>query len=149
MLRKIFELTVFAQEPSAQDHVDAASNALMIGYAVGETNTNVTQDVTLSTNGADGVEIRWSSTDSNVIAPNGEVTPPVFGEPDAMVSLTATLSKEGATAMKPFELTVLAVQDPSAQGAGRCGKQCPADRLRRGGDQYECDPRCNAIHKWI
>ena len=104
---KTFELTVLAEVASAQDQVDAASNALMIGYATGETNTNVTQNVTLSTSGSNGVAIRWSSTDSNVIATNGEVTRPDFGDPNAMVSLTATLSKAGATATKTFTLTVL------------------------------------------
>ena len=80
--------------PSAQEQVDAASNALLIGYAAGETSTNVTQNVTLSTSGSNEVSIRWSSTAETVIATNGEVTRPVFGESNAMVTLTATLSKD-------------------------------------------------------
>ena len=106
---KTFELTVLAQVASPEDAVLNASNALLIGYAEGDSESSVTTDVTLPTSGADGVEIRWSSTAEMVIATNGEVTRPGVGEPNAMVSLTATLSKAGATDVtKTFELTVLA-----------------------------------------
>ena len=106
---KTFELTVLAQVASAQDQVEAASNALLIGYAEGDSESSVTTNVTLPTSGADGVEIRWSSTAEMVIATNGEVTRPGVGEPNTNVSLTATLSKAGATDVtKTFELTVLA-----------------------------------------
>ena len=82
---------------------------LLIGYAEGDSESSVTSDVTLPTSGADGVEISWSSTAEMVIATNGEVTRPDVGEPNAMVSLTATLSKAGATDVtKTFDLTVLA-----------------------------------------
>ena len=53
------------------------------------------------------MSITWSSLAPNVIAVDGEVTRPAFGETNATVTLTATLSRRAATNTKNFILTVL------------------------------------------
>ena len=90
--------------------VALASNSLMIAYTPPDTNSNnVTTNVTLATNVGHGVSITWGSSATNVIAVSGEVTRPTFGETNATVTLTATLSKEAESATKSFTLTVIAL----------------------------------------
>ncbi len=56
-----------------------------------------------------GAEIRWVSSDAAVIAPDGRVTRPAAGRPDARVTLTATLKRGALTATRTFEATVRAM----------------------------------------
>lgn len=70
----------------------------------------VTNDLTLPTTfeNIDGLTISWESSDDNVIDNEGKVTRPAAGEDDAVVILTATISYNGQTKTKEFEVTVLA-----------------------------------------
>ena len=102
----------FGMQPISDDAlaVALASNALMIAYTSPDTNSNsVTTNVMLATNIGHGVSITWGSSNTNVIAINGEVTRPI-GEINATVTLTATLNKGTESATKIFTLTVLAIQ---------------------------------------
>ena len=106
---KSFTLTVIALAITDAAAVSNASNALVIGYSGSDNATNVTANVMLVTNATNGVSITWSSSNTNVIAINGDVTRPSFNQGDTNVVLTATLSKGAVTNMKSFTLTVIAL----------------------------------------
>ena len=56
--------------------VQQAKNALMIGYAAGDSAESVTQDVMLPTAGANGVSISWESSDAARVSTTGAVSRP-------------------------------------------------------------------------
>lgn len=70
----------------------------------------VTGDLDLPTTiaGIDGVIITWSSSDPDVIASDGTVNRPAVGQPDAQVTLTATITYDEESVTKIFEVTVKA-----------------------------------------
>ena len=78
------------------------------------TQSNVRTDLHLPTTGVQGTDISWESDDPSFIANDGTVTRPGEGEPNAIVELTATISKisssppEGAQDTVLFRLTVRA-----------------------------------------
>ena len=105
---KEFTLTVLKDAGlSDTESVAAAKTALVITYAQGDSETSVTQDMTLPTTGASGTTISWTSSDTAVIANNGAVTRPAANAADATVTLTATITKNEASDTKIFTLTVI------------------------------------------
>jgi len=87
---------------------------LTIGYAAGDSQGSVTQDLTLVAVGTNaGVTITWESDNHAYITDDGVVVmrPPV-GQTNAEVTLTATISCEGVTDTKEFDLTVRAFPPP-------------------------------------
>ncbi|WP_367324888.1 family 43 glycosylhydrolase [Streptomyces sp. HUAS ZL42] len=79
--------------------------------SLGDT-SGVTADLALpTTGGAGGSTISWASDNPAVVSTTGTVTRPAAGEPDAHVTLTATLKKGPVTDTKTFEVTVLAAFD--------------------------------------
>ena len=62
------------------------------------------EDIVLPVTGSDGVEITWSSGNTELINSTGKVTRPVIK--DEKVILTAVLTKGEAAAEKEFEITV-------------------------------------------
>ena len=107
--------------------VQRAKDALRIGYAEGDRADSVTQDVTLSTTGENGVAISWESGNRAVIAvpppppPNSEPITGTVTRPDdanTEVTLTATLTKNDARDERTFILTVILLEDaPAVQQA--------------------------------
>ncbi|MEK0317485.1 immunoglobulin-like domain-containing protein, partial [Cohnella sp. 56] len=97
------------------DAVAKDKNALAIGYASGDSETNVTQNLTLAAAGASGTTITWSSNASSVIANNGTVIRPSFTAGDQTVTLTATIKKGSATQTKPFTVNVKALPETDAE----------------------------------
>ena len=97
-----FTLTVIISEDGMD--VEMAKDALMIGYAAGNSRTNVTQDVTLPTEGVNGVSVSWASSDAARISTTGTVTRPSAANTE--VTLTATLTKNDARDTRRFTLTV-------------------------------------------
>jgi beta-xylosidase len=73
----------------------------------------ITDDIALPATGINGSAISWESSVPDVVSSTGEVTRPAAGEPDASVTLTATLTRGSATSTKDFDVTVLAA--PTAQ----------------------------------
>lgn len=66
----------------------------------------------LPATGANGSAITWASSDEDVIAPNGAVTPPGAGEDDVTVTLTATVRfLDGPAVTRTFEVTVAAARE--------------------------------------
>ena len=103
---KTFTLTV-KKTLSDAESVAADKAALDIGYAGTDSETSVTQDMTLPTTGASGTTISWTSSDTAVNANDGAVTRPDFIGADTSVTLTATITKNSASDTKTFTLTVI------------------------------------------
>ncbi|GFJ89341.1 family 43 glycosylhydrolase [Phytohabitans rumicis] len=78
--------------------------------SLGDTSA-VTANLSLPTTGAYGSAISWATSDSSVVTAAGVVTRPGFGQPDAHVTLTATLKRGAVTDTKTFDVTVLAEYD--------------------------------------
>ena len=95
--------------------VQRAKDALRIGYAEGDSESSVTQDVRLPATGENGVAISWESGNSAVVAVpppppssehiTGTVTQPIAA--DTEVTLTATLTKNDTSDTRSFTLTVI------------------------------------------
>ena len=84
--------------------MQAMSN-LEITYSSGNSMSRVTGDITLTTEGTNGVVISWESSDADIIGTDGVVNVP--DDMSRMVTLTATLRKGDAASSKTFALTVL------------------------------------------
>ncbi|MFD1677664.1 immunoglobulin-like domain-containing protein, partial [Alicyclobacillus fodiniaquatilis] len=81
--------------------------ALAIGYAAGDSASNVTQNLTLPTTGSNGSTISWSSDTPTVVANDGTVTQPAYSDGNATVTLTATITKGSASDTQTFTVTVV------------------------------------------
>ena len=64
----------YTSGPNDAEAVAAASNALAIGFASGDSASSVTTNVMLTNMGDDGVNITWGSSDTDVINVDGTVT---------------------------------------------------------------------------
>jgi len=83
-------------------------DALTIGYQSGDSADSITRNVTLAAVSISGGTVTWVST-PGAIASNGIVSRPASGAADAVVTLTATIDKNGITSTKIFAgQTVLA-----------------------------------------
>jgi arabinan endo-1,5-alpha-L-arabinosidase len=85
----------------------AAVDAVVDDLSLGDTSA-VTVDLDLPTSGTGGTTIAWTSSDESVVDAEGTVTRPGIGEPDAHVSLTATVTNGSASASVSFDVVVLA-----------------------------------------
>ncbi len=106
-------MTVKLKQIQDEEDVRADKEALAISYAAGDSAEHVTQDLELSTTGANGSEITWASSNESYIKPDGTVTRPKPDEGDQQVTLTATLTKGAASAEKTFDLTVIKEELPA------------------------------------
>jgi len=68
----------------------------------------VTTDLNLPTEGADSTFITWSSSNKNAISDKGKVVRPSFNKDDEIVTLTATITRDGVETSKEFTVTVMA-----------------------------------------
>ena len=97
---------------SDADYVNAAKEKLTYRtLSTKESAAKILSDINLPTSAEDGVSISWESSDSETISVDadnqkGIVTRPSVTSPDKNVTLTATLSKNGETATKTFNVTV-------------------------------------------
>lgn len=116
-----FTVTVTKNALSNEESVDLDSTALAIGYAEGDSTIQVTQDVILPTSGGNGTTISWTSDNPDVISEDGSVSQPTFTDGDAVVTLTATITKGSVNVQSTFELTVVKapMQDVEAVGLDR------------------------------
>lgn len=81
-----------------------------------KTNTaenNITSNLELVTSAPNGSVISWASNNLSVIGTDGKVTRPPFGNSDAGVTVTATLTKGSLTDTKAFSLNVKAATEPA------------------------------------
>ncbi|GIP16183.1 hypothetical protein J40TS1_18250 [Paenibacillus montaniterrae] len=75
---------------------------------LGVNTLEITNDLELPNKGPLGTSISWTSSDGTYVSDEGKVTRPAADAEDANVTLTATLSKDGQSAAKEFELTIWA-----------------------------------------
>ena len=101
-----FYLTVVANPDKAA--VRAAKLALAIVYQAGDSASNVTKDIGLTTTGSGLTTINWLSSNSAVITSLGRVYAAAV---DRTLTMTATVSRNGFSESVPFALTVKANQD--------------------------------------
>lgn len=104
------ELLVEFDDRTVQADVDAAAAALTLG------NTSAVQkNLTLPIAGLHDTTITWATSNASVITADGVVTRPAVNQPDAAATLTATVSKAGATSKDvEFAITVLSNRTPLA-----------------------------------
>lgn len=95
-----------AVAPEDAAAVQAAASALAV------TNINdVRGNLTLPSAGAEGTSIAWASEDSAVVDPSGVVHRPATGQATDEVALTATITRNDASATKTFNAVVPALPE--------------------------------------
>ncbi|MGP3957707.1 family 43 glycosylhydrolase [Nonomuraea sp. 3N208] len=97
---KTFEITVMPEHDDAKIAQDAAA-ALKVHGA-----DDVRGNLTLPVVGENGTTVSWASGEPSVITPTGEVTRPAPDAGDVTVTLTATVTKNAATATREFTAKV-------------------------------------------
>lgn len=114
------ELTINARSTSAAINmtyitIKSAGDAALVQTdydALRIQTSGVTSDLELPTKGTKaGSTITWESSNEAVITRDGKVTRPVSGEEDAIVELTATITKGNTTLTKKFTVTVTALNE--------------------------------------
>ncbi|WFE27721.1 family 43 glycosylhydrolase [Solwaraspora sp. WMMD791] len=104
---KTFEVTVLAEFDDAR--IVAAAAAALTVHDVDDVRGNLT----LPTTGADGTTVTWASDDPAVIATDGVVHRPAPGAGGTTVTLTATVTRNAASATREFTATVPALPAPA------------------------------------
>lgn len=94
---------VAALTPADSTRVSRDAAALTLGDT-----SAVTTDVTLPARGVNGASISWSSSAPGVVSSTGKVTRPAAGEPDATVTLSASITRGSNSASREFTVTVTA-----------------------------------------
>lgn len=88
--------------------VEAEKEYLDIGYKTGDSITAVTQNLYFELTGPMfGSDITWRSDNTAVISNDGVVARPSYENGDANVTVTATITNNGASDTKEFNLVVL------------------------------------------
>ena len=99
--------------------IEAARQALHIGFAQGDSSDRVTHNITLPLTGLNGTTISWKSSDKTVISNTGEVFRPSFLSGNAHLTVTATVYKGGMNAEKSFALEVLKLDMTDAEAVSQ------------------------------
>lgn len=96
------EIALFTADENAAN-VQKDKEALTLGNT-----TAITENIILPTTGSYGSFIEWESSDPEKLTPQGIVNRPSVGQPDANVTLTATLTQGNASDTKVFNIIVKA-----------------------------------------
>ncbi len=107
-------LNLIATQTDAQA-VDYVMDRVDITYQGDDTAAHVTSDLLPYESTAYGTQVKWETSNSNLISVAGNVTQPSFEEGDQSVTLTATVSRGGYSESKAFKLTVIAVSPTDTQ----------------------------------
>lgn len=116
---KVYEGALTATEITNLDITPQPTSVLIASAAalldLGDVSA-VREDLNLPPTGAYASAISWQSSNPDVISTSGQVTRPQASEGNANVILTATLSLDGQTTTKTFDVTVssLGLPDPIA-----------------------------------
>ncbi|WP_242568110.1 immunoglobulin-like domain-containing protein [Clostridium botulinum] len=97
---KEFSVVVKANEATTEDNLKLISDSLKIDNING-----IEKDINLETS-LNGANIIWKSSNEAVIDNSGKVKRPEIGQPDVNVVLTATITKDGKSLTKEFNVTV-------------------------------------------
>ncbi|MFB2555418.1 family 43 glycosylhydrolase [Herbiconiux liangxiaofengii] len=110
---QIFDTALAADEVAAlQPTDDLRASRDAAALSLGDLSA-VQSNLTLPTTGTNGAAVAWSSDTPAVISAAGAVTRPASGQPDATVTLTATVTRGSASTTRDFVVTVVA--QPSDQ----------------------------------
>lgn len=90
-----------------KESVDKDTAALHPNYIPGDHSEWVSGDISLIKEGFYGSEVKWSSSNGDILSADGKVIPPTV---DTEVTLTATITKGDYTLEKTF--TVIVIADP-------------------------------------
>ena len=117
---KLRDVRIYSRALDAAEAVEAASRTATAAaesdaaaLSLGDTSA-VTGNLTLPATGTSGSTITWATSDASVVAANGTVTRPAFGQPDAHATLTATVTRGTVSRTRSFEVTVLAEEQDDA-----------------------------------
>ena len=88
------------------DYYNEVLKAAKDGLSIGDTSA-VKEDLTLPATLENGVSVSWETSKASVITAEGKVTRPEEGKTSETITLTATLSLNGYTVTKEFEVTVV------------------------------------------
>ncbi|APH15383.1 transglutaminase-like superfamily protein [Clostridium sporogenes] len=102
---KEFNVVVKANEAKTEDNLKLISDSLKIDNI-----NSIEKDISLETS-LDGANIIWKSSNEAIIDNTGKVKRPNIGQADANVVLTATISKNGKSVTKEFNLKVKALKE--------------------------------------
>ena len=105
---KEFDLTVLPFEnASTEDFLQDIKDYYLIDSLISSENLNeITGNLSLPLSGPDGVTFAWHSDNQIALSDTGVVTRPSSEENDAVVILTADITKDDITISKNFELIV-------------------------------------------
>ncbi|MCH1925524.1 family 43 glycosylhydrolase [Shewanella sp. C32] len=113
---RVYDAALSAEDVKALD-IDHADSATLLQSAVNQLTlgdiSNVTDDLRLKVSGSYASLISWQSSNPSFIATDGTVVRPETAEGDQEVTLTATISLDGATDTKTFVATVKAKGTPT------------------------------------
>lgn len=106
---RIYDAALSAQEVAALHPADGTrvqrdAAALSLGDL-----SALTANLTLPATGVNGASIAWASSNPARLSATGVVSRPAAGQPDASVTLTATLTRGSATSTRTFPATVKAL----------------------------------------
>ena len=104
---KTFNVTVIKSPISNAECVDIEYAALEIGFADGDSASNVTKNLNLPTVGDNGTGIQWDSSSPSVVSDSGVVNRPDYFSGNASITLTANIYKNGIGRAKYFNITVI------------------------------------------
>lgn len=108
-LHPFSHLNVFNQQLSAQqileNEVTQDADAIIIELSGTDTSlSEVTSDLILPTEGANGTTISWSSSSPDYVSNSGQIG---LRDQNLTVWLTATISKDGYSTTRAFEVVVI------------------------------------------
>ncbi len=113
---KSFELIVIKKDKQPEENtddalVDKALATLSIGYATGDAQNQVTQNVSLVNGDLQGATLVWTSNNDDSIKIDGSVGIVTRTGSDVTVTLTATLTLNDVVKVKTFDLVVSKVEE--------------------------------------
>lgn len=103
---KLFTLVV-KQQLTDTDKVAADKTSLAISFTEGDSAVSVTSKLALPALGVNGSTVTWISSNPAVISNDGKtVARPAAGQGDVAITLIATITSNGVTDVKTFNLVV-------------------------------------------
>ena len=112
-----YTATVRALDPNDLEAVDISFNWLTWDIIKnGNTDMDsVADDLDLPDEGPWNTAISWTSSNTNVVAINGDVVQPAFSQGKKKITLTADISRGEMSVQKTFEITVLTLPQTDAE----------------------------------
>jgi hypothetical protein len=102
---RINDAALARPKPAPRPSPEEILASVLPAFAPGDAQDSVTADICL-VGTADGLPLIWASEDPGLVAADGSVTRPAFGEGDRTTRLRASFSRAGTTASRDYVLTV-------------------------------------------